>query len=193
MQEKPVEQHIDEQDAVRARRQRFKLLALIAIFAIPVITAWVMVEWRIGIPDQRTAHGELAPEVPTFDHWPIVEPRQALEAGDWILAFDCSSNCEAHADQWWRLHRALGREAPRVSRLRIGGAGPALPGESLGQWEQVPEWQSPGRVWLLDPQGHAVLTYTSEVEPRDVLDDVTHLLRMNPDKRAAPELEVGSR
>ncbi|RDB43214.1 hypothetical protein DU490_09335 [Halomonas sp. DQ26W] len=178
---------------MRARRQRFKLLALIAIFAIPVITAWVMVEWRIGIPDQRTAHGELAPQVPPLAHWPLAEPRQALEAGDWILAFDCSIDCDVHADQWWRLHRAMGREAPRISRLRIGGHGPALPGESLAQWAKVPEWQSPGRVWLLDPRGDAVLTYTSGVEPRDVLDDVNHLLRMNPDTRAAPEFEVSNR
>lgn len=193
MREKSADPHNNEQDSVRARRQRFKLLALFAIFAIPVITAWVMVEWRIGIPDQRTAHGELAPEVPSLAHWPLVEPREALEPGDWVLAFDCSSRCEELADQWWRLHRALGREAPRVSRLRIGGEGPALPGESLAQWVQAPDWQTTGRVWLLDPRGEAVLTYASEVELRDVLDDINHLLRMNPDKRAAPELEVGNR
>ncbi|EWG98826.1 hypothetical protein [Halomonas sp. BC04] len=193
MQEKPAEQHSNAQDTLRARRQRLKLLALIAIFAIPVVTAWVMVEWRIGIPEQRTAHGELAPAVPALAEWPLVEPIEALEPGDWVLAFDCSTECEALADQWWRLHRALGREAPRVSRLRIGGDQPALPGESVAQWAQAPEWHSPGRVWLVDPRGEAVLTYSREVELRDVMDDISHLLRMNPEKRVAPELEVGNR
>ncbi|EWG99270.1 hypothetical protein [Halomonas sp. BC04] len=193
MRDKPAEQHSNAQDTLKARRQRFKLLALIAIFAIPVATAWIMVEWRIGIPEQRTAHGELAPAVPPLAEWPLVEPLDALEPGDWVLAFDCSTECEVLSDQWWRLHRALGREAPRVSRLRIGGDQPALPGESVAQWAQTPEWLSPGRVWLVDPRGEAVLTYSREVELRDVMDDISHLLRMNPEKRAAPELEVGNR
>ena len=193
MRDNPTEHHSNAQDTLRARRQRFKLLALIAIFAIPVVTAWVMVEWRIGIPEQRTAHGELAPAVPALAQWPLVDPLEALEPGDWVLAFDCSTECEVLSDQWWRLHRALGREAPRVSRLRIGGDEPALPGESVVQWAQTPEWHSPGRVWLVDPRGEAVLTYSREVEVRDVMDDISHLLRMNPEKRAAPELEVGNR
>ncbi|PMR72776.1 hypothetical protein C1H69_20225 [Billgrantia endophytica] len=175
------------------RRQRLKLLALIAIFAVPMIVAWAMVEWRIGIPEQRTAHGELAPEVPGLAEWPLDGGRDALKPGDWVLAFDCSRDCEMLADQWWRLHRALGREAPRVSRLRIGGEGPALPGESLAQWARTPDWQTPGRLWVLDPRGEVVLTYTGEVEARDVLDDVNRLLRMNRDNPGASELEVGQR
>jgi hypothetical protein len=168
---------------VHPRRQRLKLLALIALFAVPVVTAWAMVEWRIGIPDQRTAHGELAPEISALAQWPLAEPRQAPPPGHWVLAFDCSRHCAALADQWWRLHRALGREAPRVSRLRIGGEAPALPGETLAQWAAIPDWQAPGRLWLLDPHGTPVLAYAAEVDARDVLDDIRHLLRMNPDRR----------
>lgn len=180
------------QEAMRIRHQRFKLLALIAIFALPVIAAWVMVQWRIGIPEQRTAHGELAPDVPQLAQWPLVELTDSLDEGDWVLAFDCSVACAENADRWWRLHRALGREAPRVTRLRIGGAGETLPGELLpgeigAQWLDVPDWQAPGQVWLLDPRGQVVLTYGREVGERDVMDDLSHLLRMNPDRRSVPE------
>ncbi|WP_163557519.1 hypothetical protein [Halomonas sp. NO4] len=164
------------------RRQRLKLLALIAIFAAPMLVAWGMVEWRVGIPDQRTAHGELTPEVPPLGQWPLTDPSQALPEGDWILAFDCSRACDALADQWWRLHRALGREAPRVSRLRVGGDAAALPGEMVAQWAERPNWLSPGRLWVLDPRGEPVLAYADRVEARDVLDDVNQLLRMNPQR-----------
>jgi len=160
------------------RRSRLKLLALMAIFAAPMMVAWGMVEWRLGIPDARTAHGELAPDVPLLAQWPLVT--QPPVDDDWVLAFDCSWQCARLADQWWRLHRALGREAPRVSRLRIGGEGRVLPGEHLVQWRTQPAWQSPGRLWVLDPRGQAVLAYAPEVEPRQVLDDVSRLLRMNP-------------
>ena len=166
-------------------RQRMKLLALIMLFAAPLASAWVMVEFRVGIPDERTAHGELDPDVPQLAGWPLADPRPAIDRGDWILAFDCAEGCEAEADQWWRLHRALGREAPRVTRLRLGPAAEILPGEVLGTWQELPEWRDSGQLWLLDPQGKAVLSYSAGVDPQDVLADLSHLLRMNSDQASA--------
>lgn len=164
-----------------ANRQRIKLLALIAIFATPLLAAWVMVEWRLGIPEQRTAHGILAPDLPLLSEWPISVPEDSLEASSWVMAFDCSRSCDELADQWWRVHRALGREASRVVRLRIGGEGTALPGEKVGRWRQAPEWQREGGLWVVDPQGKVVLGYDRQVDPGDVLDDINKLLRMNPE------------
>lgn len=181
------------QEVMNVRHQRLKLLALIVIFAAPVIVAWVMVQWRVGIPEQRTAHGELAPDVPRLSEWPLTEPYDSLDGGDWVLAFDCSSACAEEADRWWRMHRALGREAPRVTRLRVGGEGELLPGEVGSQWRDVPVWQSPGQIWVLDPEGKVVLTYSREVEVRDVMEDLSHLLSINPDRRVTPELEDSHR
>ncbi|GHC27320.1 hypothetical protein [Aidingimonas halophila] len=161
-------------------RQRCKLLALIGVFAAPLLAAWVMVELRIGIPDSKTAHGQLEPDHPVFEEWPVSSV--TLNGEDWMLVFDCSIDCSQQADRWWRLHRALGREAPRVSRLRIGGdAGEALPGEQRAQWTRTPEWHSEGQVWVLDPEGKPVLSYSSDVSTEDVLDDIQLLLETNPE------------
>lgn len=177
------------------RRSRLKLLALITVFALPMLVAWVMVTWRVGIPEQRTAHGELSPEVPLLANWPLNGlPQSLLQSNDWILAFDCDIECDAQADQWWRLHRALGREAGRISRLRIGGeASEALPGETLIQWSEMPEWRSPAKLWVLDPQGMAAVSYTAGVEAADVLDDLQQLLDMNPQPPGADGAEVANR
>lgn len=175
------------------RHPKTKLLALIAVFAVPMLAAWVMVTWRIGIPDERSAHGELAPDLPALGDWPLEEKPGLITEGDWILAFDCTADCEAHSDQWWRLHRALGREAPRVGRLRIGGEGEPLPGESVSRWGSPPDWTSPGRLWVLDPRGQAVLSYGAEVAPSDVLDDVNRLLRLNPQGTMTADREVAER
>ncbi len=179
------------------RHSRLKLLALIAVFALPMLVAWVMVTWRIGIPDERTAHGELAPDLPALSQWPLEPSSDALvdlqNTGDWVLAFDCSSNCEAMADQWWRVHRALGRDAPRVSRLRIGGSSDTLPGESVTQWSSRPDWQRPGQVWILDPRGGVVLSYSVGVDAEDVLADVNRLLRINPESPVGVDREVTGR
>ncbi|MBE0487841.1 MAG: hypothetical protein IBX53_02085 [Halomonas sp.] len=174
----------------RARASRFKVLALVSLFALPLLVAWAMVTWRVGIPEQRTAHGDLAPDIPALSAWPLVGEFAPAVAGDWVLAFDCSRDCAVLADQWWRLHRALGREAPRVSRLRVGGDADALPGEAVANWTERPVWHAPDRLWVLDPQGLPVLAYGPEVSPRDVLDDVNRLLRMNPEvlRREEPGL-----
>ncbi|MDX1464521.1 MAG: hypothetical protein R3215_02330 [Halomonas sp.] len=161
-------------------RQRLKLLALFAIFALPVVLAWGMVQWRIGIPDGRTAHGELQPALPDLSRWPLT----AVEkdgAGDWLLVFDCPEACDDAADRWWRLHRALGREADRVSRLRIGGDAAPLPGAALAQWTAPPDGRSVQRLWILDPEGRVVLGYGGGVAESDVLTDLRRLLRMNPE------------
>ncbi|TLF53280.1 hypothetical protein FEI13_01400 [Halomonas urmiana] len=163
-----------------AGRQRLKLLAFFAIFTLPVAVAWGMVEWRIGIPDGRTAHGELQPSLPLLAQWPLTAVEKDGE-GDWLLAFDCPEVCAERADRWWRLHRALGREADRVSRLRIGGGGEPMPGAALAQWTASPEWRADHRLWILDPEGRPVLGYGPEVAASDVLADLRRLLRMNPE------------
>lgn len=163
------------------RHARLKLLALIAIFVLPLLVAWVMVVWRVGIPEGRIAHGELAPEIPLLAEWPLDAPVSPV-VGDWVLAFDCEVPCEDARDQWWRLHRALGREAPRVTRLRIGGPEERLPGEVVAYWRSAPDWRQPNRVWVLDPAGQPVLAYAGEADARGILDDLSRLLRMNPER-----------
>lgn len=165
-------------------RQRLKLLALFAIFALPLVLAWGMVQWRLGIPEGRTAHGELAPGLPELARWPLTTVEKD-GASDWLLVFDCAEACDAAADRWWRLHRALGREADRVSRLRIGGDGTPLPGAAMAKWTDVAEWRGVHRLWILDPEGRAVLGYGPGVAASDVLTDLRRLLRLNPESPLA--------
>ncbi|WP_346798138.1 hypothetical protein R5M92_04415 [Halomonas sp. Bachu 37] len=166
----------------RVARQKLKLLCLIAVFALPMLVAWVMVTWNIGIPQQRTAHGELDPAIPYLHQWPLERAwvNSEVETATWMLAFDCERECAAQADEWWRVHRALGKEAPRISRLRIGGEIPLLPGEESRSWRERPAWASPGGSWILDPRGRPVLAFAAGTPAKAVLEDINHLLRMNP-------------
>lgn len=163
------------------RLARLKLVGLLTFLSLPVLVATVMAVWRIGIPEGRTANGELAPDVPPLAEWPLAVPAGEGVAGDWVLAFDCGERCAELSDQWWRLHRALGREAPRVSRLRVGGPQEALPGEAVSNWAARPDWRADDHLWILDPRGLPVLGYGPDSEARDVLDDLNRLLRANPE------------
>nr|WP_299240927.1 hypothetical protein [uncultured Halomonas sp.] len=165
-------------------RQKLKLIALIILFAGPLITAWAMVEWRVGIPDERVAHGQLMPELPALREWPLKKTSSALDDGDqddWIVAYDCRRECSEVADRLWRLHRALGREAPRVSRLRLGGQADPLPGEQVAQWRRQPTWSDGESVWLIDFEGRVVVRYDQQDDPKEILKDIRRLLRMNPE------------
>ncbi|ERL52787.1 hypothetical protein [Halomonas huangheensis] len=170
---------------------RAKLLALIAVFALPMVAAWVMVNWQLGIPDSRTAHGNLDVGLPMLGEWPIDQLHKE-GAGDWVMVYDCGQGCAEDADRWWRLHRALGRNAHRLSRVRIGGESKALPGEYVAHWQQQPAWADEGRVWIGDPEGRVVLEYSSEIETALVLDDIEKLFKMNPEPEFAP-LDENSR
>ncbi|MEG3078925.1 hypothetical protein R3F64_03525 [Halomonas sp. 5021] len=161
-------------------RQRIKLVLVFVIFSAPIITAWGMVEWRIGVPEQITAHGSPAEQLPLLEHWPV-ETVSKTDVGEdqWTLAFDCSVKCAERRDILWRMHRALGREAHRLARLSIGGGGQALPGEQLARWEGKPTWRKANSVWLIDPQGRPALSFPASVPVADILDDTQHLFKVN--------------
>lgn len=160
-------------------RQRLKLILIFIIFAAPIVAAWGMVELKIGIPEQHTAHGKVELELPPLVDWPLTTA-VASDLDEWTLAFDCTHACDERKDELWRLHRALGREAPRLIRLRIGGDPELLPGEMATEWEQIPKWQNENAVWLLDPQGRPALSFEANVATKYVLDDIQHLLKVNP-------------
>ena len=166
------------QNAKHIRRQRLKLLFIFVIFAAPMITAWGMVELRIGLPERHTAHGDIDPPLPMLDEWPLI-PHVDSRQGEWTLAFDCSRACAQRKDELWRLHRALGRDAPRLRRLRIGGDSQPLPGELTSEWARMPLWQKENVVWLLDPAGRPALAYNHAAKTKDILEDIQHLFEVN--------------
>ncbi|MGM0857290.1 MAG: hypothetical protein ACQEW0_09400 [Pseudomonadota bacterium] len=161
-------------------RQRIKLLLIFIIFAAPIVTAWGMVEWRVGVPEETTAHGSPADQVPRFELWPIATMSDAPRSEErWILAFDCSLQCEERRDLLWRMHRALGRDANRLTRMSIGGEGDPLPGEQLAEWRETPRWRQANSVWLIDPEGRPALSFSASVPAAEILDDTQHLFKVN--------------
>lgn len=166
-------------DTKHIRRQRLKLILIFMIFAAPFVAAWGMVELRIGIPDGHTAHGDVDLKLPMLAEWPLTTPAVSGQE-EWILAFDCTQYCEKRKDELWRLHRALGREAPRLKRLRIGGDPQPLPGEMTSGWLRLPAWREENSAWLLDPMGRTALAFDANVATKYVLDDIQHLLKVNP-------------
>ncbi|WP_075879429.1 hypothetical protein [Vreelandella massiliensis] len=161
------------------KRQKLKLILVFLIFAAPMLLAWAMVSWQVGIPEKSMANGNVNVNVPELAQWPV-DDKRVLDTKTWVLAFDCSQECSEHSDELWCLHRALGRDAGRLTRLRIGGSEATLPGEKVTHWSMYASWVEPNRVWLLDPMGQAVVAFDRHLAARQLLEDIQHALKVNP-------------
>lgn len=164
---------------------RIKLILLIIIMSLPMPAAWIMLHFNIGIPEGNVAKGNLEHNLPRFNQWPLVTG-ESIEK--WLLVWnapgECADTCAAEADKWWRMHRAMGREADRLERVRLVTLSQeALPGESVRTWQtaQLPDWAMPFQVWLVDPRGLVVTAYPAQADVKDVHADIKYLLKRNPD------------
>lgn len=144
-------------------RQRLKLVALLGLLFAPLPLAWAMLSAHVGIPDGRVANGALLPAVAALPEWSLhyigeghdgeagveniengMPPRIARGAEEerfWLSWPEPlhTQQAEIEAERWWRLHRALGKEAPRLGRLVVAPhqfRHAQMPGEqrALGEW-----------------------------------------------------------
>lgn len=175
---------------------KLKLLLLLAILFFPVPLAWSMWYWKVGVPNESVVHGELMPQDSNIRYWPLSYPNTTGSAMSqsqnqrWYLIFRCPAEDESCLlrDQFWRMHRALGREAIRVQRWfllpesQMHSAEVKFKGEQLAFLNNVPEPFDikQYRVWLADPQGRVVISYGGTIIVDNVFDDLRHLLKRNP-------------
>lgn len=164
----------------RAAGRRMFLL-LVAALALPFVLAATLLfsGWR---PAATPHHGELlapamrlSPDVLDIRAGP---PKSAL-AGRWLLvavtAGACDTACARRLDTLRRVHVALYKAMPRVRRVLLAddtaGAPPDL--TVAAGWSTL----APDHVYLVDPQGRAVLRYDATFNPGGMLKDIERLLR----------------
>ncbi len=159
---------------------RVKLLLLLGLLMAPVPAALAMWYWQIGIPEARVAHGELVPDIPPLSQWALT-PALVLQDGRWHLLYRCAAEPCDLDDSLWRLHRTLGRDAPRLQRWQLSSTQAK---NTLPPGGQRLVWQVPAAltqdIWLADPQGNIVLAYSADSSIKDILRDVRYLFRRNP-------------
>lgn len=162
---------------------RRMLLLLVGVLALPFIFATTLIfsGWR---PTAAPHYGELMPpQTPLALDALLIHagPEKSALAGRWLLvaseAGRCDGACGQRLDTLRRVHVALYKAMPRVKRVLLAeGALPVeQPDLSLASgWAAL----EPGHVYLVDPQGRAVLRYDSMTfKPKSMLKDIERLLR----------------
>ena len=175
-------------------------LALIAlVFLGPLgVASWMYLSGKLT-PDGTSNHGALlAPIVNLGDALPG-NPLIAIADGQWLMLYASDEAClEACRDALYRLRQSrmmLGREMGRVSRVFLHGETSPdtvfLEGEHPGLKaindkglrefleQKRPQDLAPGGIYLLDPLANLVMYFPPDLEPRDMVEDIKHLLKLS--------------
>jgi len=175
-------------------RQRLKLILLFALFAGPLLLAWL---WYTNID-----HAWLQPK--TVNKGTLIQPPRPLTVdgaptrsgtlslkGKWTLvvaASDCAQDCKRSLYVTRQVRIALGKDLERVQRLLVTRRLPDIdltktqPDLAVAAPDAFPgfkEFTPPGpdHLLLVDPLGNVMMYYPLRVEPKDLHDDLKRLLR----------------
>lgn len=184
----------------KKRSSRLQLLLITLIFVLPLLTATLMYYGgNAARPQARSNHGELLT--------PIVNVKELLGESDftaaigdhWALVYLHTDPCDdACVDALYKQRQTrlmLGNEMSRVVRVWLHG--PEAP-DSLMQSDKYARLialhdpaasqvlidsyrpdRSSGGYYLIDPLGNLVMYFPTEIPPRDLVDDMKHLLKLS--------------
>ena len=188
---------------MRTNARKLQVIALAALFVVPVAVAWFMYAGQPGAGGGQGAHGVLAD--PPIELGDIKLPEggdagtEAQLTGRWTFLYlqkgECGPACENSLIRMRQVRLALGKDANRVQRLLVApvaGSGndklaqafpgmAILPPDTPGRSELIVRVGSrqPGEIVLVDPLGNLVLSYPPGLDPDGLFRDAKHLLRLS--------------
>jgi len=186
--------------APEARRgpARLQLLLIAALFLGPLALAAVMYYGAVGLkPSGRSNHGVLLEPV---RHLSEEHPElRELSGGQWLLVYAndgaCSGNCREALHTLRQARLMLGNDMNRITRLFLHAA---IPPDRVFLDEQhkglrtsdnaglaqdlrsaLPQSVPADGFFLLDPLGNLVMYFRPELGPREMVEDIGHLLDLS--------------
>jgi cytochrome oxidase Cu insertion factor (SCO1/SenC/PrrC family) len=187
-------------------RQRIYLIIIITLFVVPLALAWFLVgRWQ---PQHTTNHGELLNPAQPVSHFSATRPDgEALTVdflnAHWTLLYigdaDCDQRCRTGLYDIRQVRLALGKDMMRAQTLWLM---PAEPGGDTLQWLSrehieltvgVADAQTldffarqfadaaaaGGWIYLIDPLGNLFMRYSTDSDPKGILDDLRHLFKIS--------------
>lgn len=170
----------------RTRGGRWRMLAVLAICAAPVIASYFT--YYVVRPEGRRNYGELVdpqrplPAIEALPIGPDGQPGAPIDLrslrGQWLLVSvaggDCDATCERHLYLQRQLRETLGREKDRLDRVwLVSDAQPVrpallpalhdatvlrVPADALARWlVPSPGQQLSDRFYLVDPLGNLMM------------------------------------
>jgi hypothetical protein len=185
-------------DEARRRRNRIKLLAILAVCAAPVIASYFT--YYVIKPDGRTNYGELIePQVGLagLELRAGASQQQGLAhlRGKWVmvtLADDaCDAACEQRLVTIRQVRLTTGKDRDRIERALLVAGPPPTPAllaeheglqvvatdrDSIARLRRAAGSDDPG-VLIVDPLGNLMMRYPAAPDPNRMKKDLAKLLR----------------
>jgi cytochrome oxidase Cu insertion factor (SCO1/SenC/PrrC family) len=194
-------------------RSRLKLLAIMALFAAPIVASTVA--YHFFRPEATANYGELLlpPSAITTAPYERVGGG-AFEFGElrgkWVLiASDsgaCPASCVAKLTLMRQVRLMLGRNAARLVRVFVADDTRALSPQALAPYEGTVAITPPtgmalplapvndrAHFYLVDPLGNVMMRFPADPDPRRMVKDLERLLKASQIGQAAPRREPGVR
>ena len=178
------------------RRGRLKLLAIIALFALPIVASTIA--YHFFRPEATANYGELVrpPEQITTARYLRAdggEFRFPELRGKWVLVASdsgaCPASCAAKLTLMRQVRLMLGRNASRVARVFVADDTHPVNPEVLVPYEGMLAVTPPrgmalplsavndrAHCYLVDPLGNVMMRFPAEADPRRMLRDLERLL-----------------
>ena len=177
-----------------------QLLLIFAVFAVPLMLA-VWLYYGGGLQAQRTGSNQgvlLQPIVNLYDELDQSELRNSA-TDQWVMLYAndsvCADPCRVALYRLRQTRLMLGKDMDRVVRVFLHGDSapdtvfleeqhPGLITMTDNRLdallaEKRPEDVSPGGSYLIDPLGNLVMYFPPDLNPRALVDDVKHLLKLS--------------
>jgi hypothetical protein len=183
----------------RTGRGRLQLLLIAAVFIGPLLVATWMYQSGALTPEGRSNHGVLLDPVSNLADAVPGTPIIDLAEGRWIMLYantgDCDDACIQALYKMRQTRQMVGREMDRLVRVFLHGESAPdrvlLEGEDPGLKTTTDERLAslldakrpgdapPGGIYLIDPLSNLVMYFPPDLDPRDLVDDMKHLLRLS--------------
>jgi len=182
------------------RGGRTQLILVALIFVVPFIGAiWMYYSDNAPRPEGRSNQGALlAPVISLRDE---LGESPLLDAAEdrWAMVYNqtgpCDESCEAALYRMRQTRLMLGNDMSRVLRVLLHGT--VAPDTLFLEEEQAglvtlqdqtasqalidarPRDLSAGGLYLIDPLGNLIMYFPDDISPRQLVDDIEHLLELS--------------
>ncbi len=187
-----------------ARKNRLVLLALFAVFFLPIFVAFALnVELPGWLPFGQTNHGNLIQpalqlETSGLSRVEGAPAGEELLQRSWSLlhieAGACLTQCDRAVYRMRQSRYAMGKDMERIQRLvvvpaeqvrdaaeRLFAIDPALTVLAASRsWLNLPRpGQGEAEIYIVDPQGYVIMWYRADADPGGLIKDLKRLLKIS--------------
>lgn len=178
---------------------RLQLLAVAAVFAVPLALAAWMYYFDSMVPGSTTNKGALLlPTLSLRDELPHSELHNK-QSNQWLMLYvgsaECADDCDKALVRLRQSRLMLGKDMQRVGRVFLRSESAAdtvdidkqhaglitISDKGLARLleESRPKELQLGGYYLIDPLGNLVMYFPPDLDPKEMVGDIKHLLKLS--------------